>query len=233
MLLEEATLEALAKVDWLALLLLLGAAYIIGSVPTSIWLSRAAFKQDVRHHGSKNAGSTNMYRVFGWKAGVPVQLIDIGKGALAALLPMQQEFQLWINPNLTEQAMTLMMLAAGIAAVLGHVYTVFANFKGGKGVNTMLGMMLAIAPIASLVCVGVFVATLLALRMVSAASITAVFAFPFFLAARSYIVGTELEAILVVVGVLLFVLVVYTHRSNIARIRKGEESKVSLFGSKR
>jgi glycerol-3-phosphate acyltransferase PlsY len=174
-----------------------------------------------------------MYRVFGWRAGVPVQLIDIAKGGFAAILPMQPEFKAWINPESSDQLQLLLMLAAGIAAVAGHIYTVFAKFRGGKGVNTMLGMMLAIAPIASLVSVLVFLITMLLTRMVSAASMTAVFAFPVYIYTRAFISGEPVSQILFAVGVVLFVLVVYTHRSNIKRIRQGTESKVSLSRNSR
>lgn len=197
-------------------------AYLLGSLPPAVWISKYAFGSDIRTHGSGNAGSTNMYRVFGFKAGLATQLLDVLKGWLAAMLPV------WFLPFDNAETLTVQQLLCGAAAVVGHVYTVFAGFKGGKGVNTILGMMLAVAPGACGVGVGVFLLVLLAFKMVSLASMIAVGSFPV------YVFLTDAEnRVLLITGVVLFFYIVFTHRANIRRILAGNESKVNLIAKLR
>jgi glycerol-3-phosphate acyltransferase PlsY len=193
-------------------------AYVLGSLPPAVWISKYVYGSDIRTHGSGNAGSTNMYRVFGFKAGLATQVLDILKGWVAAMLPV------WLMAGEGSETRTMWQLACGVAAVVGHVYTVFAGFRGGKGVNTILGMMLAIAPGACAVGLTVFGVVLLAFGMVSLASMTAVGSFPVYVAAME-----PDNRVLLVTGIALFVYVVYTHRSNIRRIAAGKESKVNLI----
>lgn len=210
--------------------LLLLPAYLLGAIPTAVWVSRACFPADIRTLGSKNAGSTNMYRVYGFKAGAPVQLVDIAKGAVAAMLPVWAVQVGWVTIN--PDHLIGWQLLCGIAAVIGHVYTVFAGFKGGKGVNAMLGMMLAIEPLGCLVGVIAFVLTLLSSKMVSLSSMLAVAAFALYIAVRwVWWPGPELNY-LTPTAALLLVGVVYTHRANIQRIRQGTESKVGFLSKK-
>lgn len=208
-------------------LLFLAAAYLLGSIPTAIWVSKAFFGDDVRNHGSGNAGSTNVYRVYGFKAGFPVQMLDIGK-AMAAVLLMQ-----WALVPCPEAAVAhcetkqlLLLILAGVAAVLGHVYTLFAGFKGGKGVNCMLGMMLVLAPMGSVVGAVGFALLFFSTGMVSVGSMAGVLAFAGYQTYRYASAPEPANLVLLVVGWLLFGLVVYTHRSNLGRIARGEERKV-------
>lgn len=219
----------------LPLLAAMLAAYVLGAVPTAVWVSKAFFGQDVRTLGSKNAGSTNMYRVWGFRAGFPVQVVDIAKGSLAAALPLFAPVDEWLGVRGDGASTVVAQLACGLAAVIGHIYTLFAGFKGGKGVNTILGMMLVIAPWGSLVGVGVFVAVLLAGKMVSLASMCAVASFPLFIGIRAAVLGglDGRNTLLLGVGVLLAVGVVYTHRANIGRIRNGTESKAGFLTKKK
>ncbi len=198
------------------------AAYVLGSLPPAIWISRYFYGSDIRTHGSGNAGSTNMYRVYGFKAGFATQLLDVLKGWLAAMLPV------WFLAFEGSESRTVQQLLCGVAAVVGHVYTVFAGFKGGKGVNTILGMMLAIAPGACGVGVAVFVVVLLVFQMVSLASMIAVGSFPV------YVLLTDPDnRVLFAVGVALFVYIVFTHRTNLRRMMAGKESKVDLIAKLR
>lgn len=207
--------------------LALGAAYLLGSLAPAVWISRSVFRDDVRNHGSGNAGSTNMYRVFGFKAGLSTQIIDIAKGAAAVLLAGH------LLRELPPFELAIIQTLCGIAAVAGHSYPVFARFRGGKGVNTILGMMLALHPAGSLVGVAVFVITLVLGRMVSLASMAAVASFPIFLLIGNLIMdwypwSGEVK-LFFWLGVALTAFIVYSHRTNIGRIASGNERKVNIF----
>lgn len=190
--------------------------YLLGSIPTAVWVSRAWHGKDVREIGSGNAGSTNTYRAFGWKAGAVVQVVDILKGALAVLIPL-----------LLGLATQVWYLAA-LAAVVGHIYPVFAGFKGGKGMNTLLGAFLLLDWQASLVAVGVFGLVLYLGSMVSLASMLAVASLPITLYVRGLISGEKPETLVQLLAVGFPLLILYTHRSNVGRIRKGAESRVGF-----
>lgn len=196
-------------------------AYLCGSIPTSVWWGRAFFGIDVREHGSQNAGATNTFRVLGPKAGVPVLLIDVLKGFLPVrVLPNFSDLQpdsgpwMWLRVGLV------------IAAVIGHLYPVFAGFRGGKGVATSLGGVLAVHPGAAGVCIGVFVLVFLASRYVSLSSLFAALAFPLAVA----LIWHEESRIKVGFAIVLCAMVFYTHRENIGRLLRGEENRLSLAG---
>ena len=217
----------IARMNLLYILLALLAAYLLGSIPTALWVGRRFFGlADIRKHGSGNAGATNTFRVLGPKAGSAVLLIDALKGFVAAyFLPLWLVAQGAIAP----QHELYYKLACGALAVVGHIYPVFAQFRGGKGVATILGMMLGVAPATVGVCLLVFIVMLLLFRYVSLASMTAGVTFallqllPQFRPAQSF---------MVYVGFLLAALLIYTHRANISRLRSGTESRVPLFGRK-
>lgn len=198
-------------------------AYLIGSIPTSVWWGRAFFGVDVRQHGSRNAGATNTFRVLGPRAGVPVLTIDILKG----FLPVR------ILPNfsgLEPDTSPWMWFRVGLvaAAVIGHLYPVFASFKGGKGVATSLGGVLAVHPGAAAICVVVFALVFLLSRYVSLGSLAAALAFPL----AVVIVFKEFSAVKIGFAVALCVLVFYTHRENIMRLLRGEENRMTLAGKR-
>jgi len=194
-------------------------AYLLGSIPTAVWVGKWFYGVDVRTRGSGNAGATNTIRVLGWKAGVPVLIIDALKGWLAVEL-------VWIF-NLgfhTENQMINYQVILGIAAVLGHIFPLFAGFRGGKGVATLLGVGIALYPYSVLVVVGIFILILILSRYVSLGSILAAVSFPLidiFLFQQD---SLSLKILSIAVGI--FVLI--THRNNIKRLIKGEESKFSL-----
>jgi glycerol-3-phosphate acyltransferase PlsY len=196
-------------------------AYLIGSIPTSVWWGRVFFGMDVREHGSRNAGATNTFRVLGPKAGVPVLVIDILKG----FLPVR------ILPNFTALEpdtgpwMWFRVSLVG-AAVLGHLYPVFAGFKGGKGVATSLGGVLAVHPGAAAICMGVFALVFLLSRYVSLGSLCAALTFPIAVA----LVYRETSVVKIGFAVALCILVFFTHRENIGRLLRGEENRMSLAG---
>lgn len=196
-------------------------AYLVGSIPTSVWWGRAFHGTDVREHGSRNAGATNTFRVLGPGAGVPVLLIDVLKG----FIPVR------LLPNFTELVPDTapwmwFRLALVAASVLGHLYPLFARFKGGKGVATSLGGVLAVHPGAAVVCVAVFTVVFLLSRYVSLGSLCAAVAFPCALT----MIFKEMSPVKVGFAVVLCVLVFYTHRANIGRLIRGQENRMSLAG---
>lgn len=193
-------------------------AYLFGSIPTSVWWGRALHGVDVREHGSKNAGATNTFRVLGWRSGVPVLLIDIAKGfipvrILPNLSPLQPDSPEWM----------WLRVALVIAAVVGHLYPVFSGFRGGKGVATSLGGILAVHPGAAAICIAVFVLVFFISRYVSLGSLCAALAFPLAVA----LIYQETSAVKVGFAIVLCLLVFFTHRQNIGRLLRGEESRMS------
>ncbi len=195
-------------------------AYLVGSIPTSVWISKKFFDIDIRDYGSGNAGATNTYRVLGSKWGTIVMIIDMLKGVVAAGLYIFLSHYVhdeWDRTNL--------MIGLGLAAVIGHIFPIWAGFKGGKGVATLFGMAVAIQPVVALSCVGVFLLVLYLTRFVSLSSILASIAFAVFI----LFVFNEKEPLYRVFAVLVALMVVLTHQKNINRILKGTESKVPIL----
>lgn len=204
-------------------LIVLLLAYLFGSIPTAVWLGQAFYGVDVREYGSGNAGATNTFRVLGAKAGSAVMLIDILKGWTATNLAY------FLGSSITGPYESVLFinyqLILGVIAVLGHLFPVFAGFRGGKGVATLCGMVLAIHFEAALVCIFVFVLVLLLSKYVSLSSIAAGFAFPFSIV---FLFHTSVKSLLLY-SICICALVLITHQKNIERLLKGKESKVNLF----
>lgn len=197
-------------------------AYLLGSIPTAVWVGKAWYNLDVREHGSKNAGATNTFRVLGKKPGIIVLAVDIMKGALATFLPV-----MFIAVNSTEDKDFLihLQILAAIFAVTGHVFPLFANFKGGKGVATSLGVIIGLQPMAALICLIIFLIIFIITKYVSFGAIMAAVAFPFVI---KFVIG-ENSLWLIGFSILLSCLVILAHRKNIRRLLRGEESKMNLF----
>lgn len=200
--------------------LLIIAAYLIGSVPTAVWVSKYFFGIDIRDYGSGNAGATNVYRVLGSKWGTFVMITDMLKGVIATSLYILLPYYLT-----DELDRTNFMIGLGMASVIGHIFPIWAGFKGGKGVATLFGMALAIQPLVALSTVGVFLLVLYLTRFVSLSSILAGVAFMVFI----LFIFNEKEELYRIFAVIVALLVVLTHQKNILRIIKGTESKVPLF----
>ncbi len=186
------------------------ASYLLGAIPTSYLVSRAFAKIDLRQHGSGNLGATNLYRVLGWKYAIPVAVFDIAKGTIPVL---------FFAPQVSSSE--LFALACGVAAILGHVFSVFVQFKGGKGVATAAGVMLGLTPIALAAAAAVWALVLLLTGYVSLSSIAAAAVLP----PAVYLLegSTTPQLFWVVVGVALGVIVL--HRRNIQRLLKGTENR--------
>lgn len=195
-------------------------AYLIGSIPTSVWVSKAMFGIDIRDYGSGNAGATNTFRVLGSKWGSLVMLADVSKGIIATSLYII--IPLYVN---NELARTNFMIALGMVAVIGHIFPIWANFRGGKGVATLLGMTLAIQPIVALICLVVFLISLISTRFVSLSSILAAVAFMVLI----LFVFDEKETLYRLFAMIVAMMVVVTHHKNISRLYKGSEPKLPIF----
>ncbi|MET0299142.1 MAG: glycerol-3-phosphate 1-O-acyltransferase PlsY [Flavitalea sp.] len=200
--------------------LLIVIAYLIGSVPTAVWISKLFFGIDIREYGSGNAGATNTFRTLGSKWGVIVMVLDVLKGVAATSLYVFLPFYLtseWDRTNL--------MVGLGLSAVLGHIFPIWADFRGGKGVATLFGMILAIQPLVAVCCVGVFLFVLYLTRFVSLSSILASISFAVFI----LYVFNEKETLYRAFAIAVTLLVVLTHQKNIGRLLKGSESKVPIL----
>lgn len=202
------------------------AAYLLGSIPTAVWLGQAFYGIDVREYGSGNAGATNTFRVLGKKPGIIVMTIDIMKGFTATKLAYFIGLSV-TGPKYSAQFVNY-ELALGVIAVMGHLFPIFAGFRGGKGVATLFGMVLAVNPLAALLCVTVFVTVLLVSKYVSLSSICAGFTFPL---GTVFVFQSSVKAE-VLYSICVCVLILVTHQKNIERLLKGKESKVYLFKKK-
>ena len=197
-------------------------SYLVGSFPTSIIVSHFLRKIDIRKHGSHNAGATNVFRVLGWKPGVFVIIFDVFKGWLPTYLIADYFFTFYFD-NFLE--LGVIKILYGFASVLGHSYTIFANFKGGKGVGTLLGMLIALFPIAIPFCMLIFICSFVFTGYVSVGSILASIFLPISLITLPLIGVTPPSLSLIIFSLLIPFFVIFTHRSNIYRLRTGNENK--------
>jgi glycerol-3-phosphate acyltransferase PlsY len=198
-------------------------AYLLGSIPSAVWIGKRFHNIDVRQHGSGNAGATNVIRVLGWKTGIPVMIIDVAKSWLATMLP--------VFFNLAEPGSALitnLQILAGVAAMTGHIFPVFAGFRGGKGVACVFGALLALKPILTLCCFGVFLLVLLITGIVSVSSMCAGIAFPVLL----FSIFDSPSLVFKIFSVFVAIALLATHRKNIGRLFRGEEKKLINWGKK-
>jgi acyl phosphate:glycerol-3-phosphate acyltransferase len=210
------------------LILFLLLAYLTGAFPSAVWVGKTFYKKDVREYGSGNAGATNTFRVLGKKAGVPVLIMDVFKGWLA----VNYVFFLSTHSELVEVPALLFetQLAFGIAAVIGHLFPVYTGFRGGKGIATLLGLLIGLSSIAALVSIIVFVIVFIISKYVSLGSVIASIAFPLvvFFILNEKDVNSSLEIFSVFVPILTLI----THQKNIERLVRGEENKVKFGKNK-
>lgn len=197
-------------------------SYIIGSVPTSIILSKFLRGIDIRDFGSGNPGGTNVLRTLGWGPGLVVIFVDIAKGWVAAFYIASLGYE---NGILSPM---LVQIIAGVSAILGHVYTVFARFKGGKGVGTAAGMLLAIYPVALIFCLIVFLIVAFTSKFISLASMLAAITLPVSLYLLELYAGSSTPPVQFYFALFVMLFILYTHRSNIRRLLKGEENRFGV-----
>jgi glycerol-3-phosphate acyltransferase PlsY len=199
-------------------------AYLLGSIPSAVWIGKMFHNIDVRQHGSGNAGASNVIRVLGWKTGIPVMIIDPAKGWTAAMLP--QLFHIAVPGS---ALLINLQVLTGVTAIIGHIFPVFAGFRGGKGVATVFGVLLAIQPLLTICCLGVFLPVLLITGIVSVSSISAGIAFPVLL----FLFFESPSVIFKIFSIFMAIALLITHRKNIGRLIRGEESRLIKFGSKK
>ena len=208
-------------------------AYLLGSIPSAVWIGKRYYGVDVREHGSKNAGTTNVLRVLGTRAAIPVFAIDFFKGFIAvsifSLLKLDE------TPLVSPAWIVNLKILAVFVSVLGHIFPIFANFRGGKGVATILGALTGIQPNIALWCFIVWLGVLLVWHYVSLASIVAGCSFPVFVSAlsgsiyaRHGLAGTSIS--FVVFSFAVAIALVWTHRKNVGRLLDGTEPKVDVWG---
>lgn len=195
-------------------------AYLLGSIPTAVWVGKLFYGIDVRNHGSGNAGATNTFRILGPRAGVPVLFVDTMKGYFAVKL-----FFI-LGTNFSDSASIVnFKLALGIMAMIGHIFPIFAKFRGGKGIATLVGFMIGVHLFATLICIGIFLVFLFSTRYVSLGSIMGAVCFPILI----IFFFRETVPSLTFFSVCITLIVLITHRNNIKRLLKKEELKVYFF----
>lgn len=195
-------------------------AYLLGSIPTAVWTSKFFFGIDIRDYGSGNSGATNTYRVLGPKWGTFVMITDMLKALVAVKLAFFLPYEIHGDFYLTN-----MQLALGLSAVIGHIFPIWAEFRGGKGVASLFGMVLGIQPNVALCCVGIFILVLYSTRWVSLSSILASLAFPVFI----LFIFNEPETLYRIFAILVALLVIFTHQKNIGRLIKGNENRLPIL----
>lgn len=212
----------------LALIIIAALSYLVGSIPIAVIVSKKLFGYDIRDKGSGNMGSTNAFRVMGWKIGVLVQVLDIAKGVFAVVVIAGVLGSELTIPNMTSfQDFTLIKIMAGIFAVLGHIFSAFVNFRGGKGINTAAGMLIGIAPVDAGIALLFFLIAVGFSGYISLGSILAAFTLPSSMIFRYNILHVSIPGYGTIIYFLLglFLLIIYTHRSNIKRLLEGTENR--------
>lgn len=212
----------------LYLIILIISSYLIGSIPFAYIIGKLFKNIDIRKHGSGNLGSTNAFRVLGVPYGILVQVLDIAKGLLVVLLVTNFFFHNLPFENFTPfDDLTVLKIIAGVAAVLGHTFSVFVSFKGGKGINTALGMLISLSPVDASISIGFFLLILISSGYVSLGSIVASFVFPTIMFVRENIFKVEISGYntLIFFSIAVSVFLLYNHRDNINRLLRGNEHR--------
>lgn len=199
-------------------------AYLLGSIPTAVWVSKRFYGIDIREHGSKNAGATNTFRVLGKKAGIPVLIIDMLKGFVAVKLGgTYSEYYADTNPLVNFK------IVLGLAAIVGHIFPVFAHFKGGKGVATLFGVVVAMHWQAALASIGIFLVVFVISKYVSLGSMISALLYPFIMV----VVFKTQSPSMVYFSIAIAILMLFTHQKNIERLVRGQENKMLKLKLKR
>lgn len=217
-----------------SLLIVLLISYLLGSIPSSLWVGKIFHNIDIREHGSGNAGTTNTFRVLGWKSGVTVFILDFMKGFASSYWVSMYAFEILNGPIAPPgwEADAFLMIICGLMAVVGHMFPIFASFKGGKGAATACGMLFGIEPISISISFGIFIVITLTTRYVSLASITGSFLYPINLLVIRYGFGYFVDGSIIIFATIIALGIIYKHKSNIKRLLNGNENRVNIYGKK-
>ena len=207
-------------------------SYLVGSIPSSIWVGKIVKGVDIRDHGSGNAGATNTFRLLGWQPGVAVLAIDFFKGFASSLWISQVAYHIGAGPVTLFDFWSLdpfLSITCGIAAVVGHMFPLYANFDGGKGMATAAGMLCGIEPVSVVIAAGFFLIVLLTSRFVSLASLVAAFVYPLVLVVLRYGYGWDIDGSILIFAGIIGLAIIIKHKENIKRLINGTENKISSF----
>ncbi len=207
-------------------------SYLVGSVPSSIWVGKLVKGVDIRNHGSGNAGATNTFRLLGWRPGVAVLAIDFFKGFASSLWISQLAYYIGSGPVALFsfwEVDPFLKILCGIVAIIGHMFPIFAKFDGGKGMATAAGMLCGIEPISVGIAAVVFTVVMVSSRYVSLASLVAAFIYPLVLVTLRYGFGWNLDGSILIFGAIAGIGIIIKHRGNIRRLLNGTENQVSSF----
>lgn len=215
-----------------SLVVVLILCYLIGSLPSSLWTGKIFFGIDIRDHGSGNAGATNTFRILGWKAGTAVLLFDFGKGLLCTGVISRLAWHIGSGPVTFYpgwEVEAMLLILCGLAAVLGHMFSAYANFSGGKGVATACGMLYGIEPISISITFGIFLIVLFTSRYVSLGSIAGAAVYPLSQLVLRYGFGWDIDGSIILFSSAIAIGIIIKHKGNIRRLLNGTENRIQSF----
>lgn len=207
-------------------------SYLIGAIPSSLWIGKYFFNIDIREHGSGNAGATNTFRILGWKAGSVVLLVDFGKGLLCTTVISQLAWSIGNGPAVLYSGWepeAMILIFAGVAAVVGHMFPVYSNFCGGKGAATACGMLYGIEPVSISISLAIFLIVMFSTRFVSLASIISTLIYPFSQLVLRYGFNWDIDGSIILFSSALSLGIVIKHKGNIKRLFEGTENRIQSF----
>lgn len=216
----------------LSILVVFILCYLVGSIPSSLWMGKIFFKVDIREHGSGNAGATNTFRILGWKAGTIVLLFDFGKGLLSTLVLSQLAYSIGDGPISFYQnwdVNSMLLILSGLAAVIGHMFPVYAKFKGGKGAATACGMLYGIEPVSISISLALFLILMFTTRYVSVGSIFSSLIYPFSQLVLRYGFGFDIDGSIILFSSAIALGIIVKHKGNIKRLLDGTENRIKSF----
>lgn len=216
----------------LSLVVVILVSYLIGAIPSSLWTGKLFFDVDIRDHGSGNAGATNTFRILGWKAGTSVLLFDFGKGLLCTTVISKLAWIIGDGPIALYPGWDLepmLLIICGVAAVVGHMFPIYANFSGGKGAATACGMLYGIEPISISISLAVFLIMMFSTRYVSVGSICGAIVYPITQLILRYAIGWDIDGSILLFSSALAIAIIIKHKGNIKRLLNGTENRVNSF----
>lgn len=215
-----------------SLLIVFTLCYLIGSIPSSLWMGKIFYKVDIRNYGSGNAGATNTFRILGWKAGVAVLLIDFGKGLLCTAVISQLAYSIGGGPisfHPNWEINSMLVILSGVAAVIGHMFPVYAKFSGGKGAATACGMLYGIEPVSISITLAIFIIVMISTRYVSLASIAGAIVYPLSQLVLRYGLQWDIDGSILIFSSAIALGIIIKHKGNIERLFKGTENRIKSF----